>query len=1011
MNKSLNFVFVLAFGASAEAQISATAYRVFGQSDLTQSGLNIVQGTELNAPSALTTDPRAGVTHIYIADTDNSRVLGWTDVGSYQTGDPPAVVLGQPGPNYSNLQGIGTKGFNFPAGLAVDPATGNLYVADLGNSRILRFPSPFSNPAMNAPDAVIGQPGFATGAAGLSNSALAQPRAIAFDSAGNLWVADTGNNRVLRFPSAVLDGRTSPEADLVVGQKDFTSSQANQGGVVSAVGLSSPDGIAIDSSNNLYVSDFSNGRVVKFSAPLSGSDAAVGVFGQASLTARVIQPASNASMAGPAGLAVSPAGSLYVSVPTENRVMVFDAGSTTASTVFGQPTLTGSQSNSATYPLASPNGLSSPSDVKVDSRGRVFIADSGNNRVVGFAAGSRSATEVWGQPNFTGVGRNQIKPASMAIPNSVAIDYSESPYPIYVADTGNHRILIWKDSVQYKTGDAADLVIGQPNLTTAIANVDTGSSLNPSATSLSSPQGIALDPSGNLYVADSGNNRVLRYPRPVNQSGRITPNAVLGQSNFTTGAAAGVSASSFLSPADVAIGPNGELFVADAGNNRVLEFLANFTSGAPAIQVYGQPNFFSGATSSSISAQTLTAPSGIFVDPSSNLYVADSGNNRILIFANTQGPHGNGLPASVVFGQPAFDFGAAGGGAGGLNVPLSVALDSSGDIFVADAGNNRVVEYPSLLFAQPAGTAAFGVIGQINLGANAPNWDSPANGLATADSLFAPLGVFVDREDTLYVSDSGNHRVVHFLRAAAIVNAADFLPTAPVAQGSMATLFSSNICDQSGASTGLPLPKSLAAREIAVNDSLMAPLYTAATNQINFQVPAAALVGNNRIAVRSSETGELIAGGTFLVSAAAPGLFTTSVNGAGQGVILNQNNTLNSASNPAALGSTVTLYGTGQGQVTPPVLDGQPAPSSPLSRTVTVAASDAQACLSSQQSICVIVGSNSFGQVEFSGLAPGFVGLWQMNVTIPGTAPAGAAVPLRVFIDGVPSNTVSIALH
>jgi uncharacterized protein (TIGR03437 family) len=442
----------------------------------------------------------------------------------------------------------------------------------------------------------------------------------------------------------------------------------------------------------------------------------------------------------------------------------------------------------------------------------------------------------------------------------------------------------------------------------------------------------------------------------------------------------------------------------------VLEFLANFTSGAPAIQVYGQPNFFSGATSSSISAQTLTTPSGIFVDPSSNLYVADSGNNRILIFANTQGPHGNGLPASVVFGQPAFDFGAAGGGAGGLNVPLAVALDSSGNIFVADAGNNRVVIYPSLLFAQPAGTAAFGVIGQMNLGANAPDWDSP-NGLATPDSLFAPLGVFLDRKDTLYVSDSGNHRVVHFLKNAAIVNAADFLPTAAVAQGSMATLFSSNICDQSGASSGVPLPTSLASREIAVNDSLMAPLYTATTNQINFQVPTAALVGNNRIAVRSSKTGELIAGGTFLVSAAAPGLFTTSVNGAGQGVISNQDHTPNSASNPAAIGSTVTLYGTGQGQVTPAVLDGHAAPLSPLSRTVTVAASDAQACLNSQQSVCVIVGSNSFGLVEFSGLAPGFVGLWQMNVTIPSTAPPGAAVPLRVFIDGVPSNTVSIALH
>ena len=133
-----------------------------------------------------------GQTHIYISDTQNSRVLGWADVASYQIGDAPGVVLGQPGPQYSNLMGIGVKGFNAPIGLAVDPLSGNLYVADFNNSRVVRFQSPFANPTRIEPDAVYGQPNFNSRTASTpSSTSLNQPRAVAFDSAGNLWVADT----------------------------------------------------------------------------------------------------------------------------------------------------------------------------------------------------------------------------------------------------------------------------------------------------------------------------------------------------------------------------------------------------------------------------------------------------------------------------------------------------------------------------------------------------------------------------------------------------------------------------------------------------------------------------------------------------------------------------------------------------------------------------------------------------------------------------------------------------
>ena len=151
--------------SAVHAQLSASAYRVLGQPDLRQNGINLVQGVELHQPSGIALDARGGQTHIYISDTLNSRVLGWADVASYQIGDAPDVVLGQPGPQYSGLQGIGVKGFNGPLGLSVDPLTGNLYVVDVNNNRVLRFLSPFANLSRIEPDAVFGQPSFNTRAA------------------------------------------------------------------------------------------------------------------------------------------------------------------------------------------------------------------------------------------------------------------------------------------------------------------------------------------------------------------------------------------------------------------------------------------------------------------------------------------------------------------------------------------------------------------------------------------------------------------------------------------------------------------------------------------------------------------------------------------------------------------------------------------------------------------------------------------------------------------------------
>jgi uncharacterized protein (TIGR03437 family) len=251
--------------------------------------------------------------------------------------------------------------------------------------------------------------------------------------------------------------------------------------------------------------------------------------------------------------------------------------------------------------------------------------------------------------------------------------------------------------------------------------------------------------------------------------------------------------------------------------------------------------------------------------------------------------------------------------------------------------------------------------------------------------------------------------VVQFLKPAAVVNAATFQASVPVAPGGLATLFSNGLASEKALVSATTWPLSAANRQLVINDQLQAPMYYIDGSQVNFQVPSNSPAGQNRIAVRVTDTGELVAGGSLLVASASPGLFTASQNGAGQALVLNQDNTVNASSNPAAAGTIIALYGTGQGQVSPAVPDGTATPVGTLSNTVAVPTSDQRTCLNSQPSMCVLFGNSSLGDIKFSGLAPGFIGLWQINVLVP--SGVTGTVPVRVIINGAPSNTVTVAVR
>jgi len=306
---------------------------------------------------------------------------------------------------------------------------------------------------------------------------------------------------------------------------------------------------------------------------------------------------------------------------------------------------------------------------------------------------------------------------------------------LYVADGGNNRVLF------YPAGSTtATRVYGQGgSFSTNIANYN-----GITADSLADPQGLAVDSNGNLYVADESNNRVLFYP-----AGSTTATRVYGQSgSFTSNTwnNGGVSANSLGEPYGLAVDSAGNLYVGDYQNNRVLFYPSGSTT---ATQVYGQGGSFisSGVNTGGISANSLNQPTGVALDSSGDLYVADIYNNRVLFY-----PYGS-TTATQVYGQGgSFTSNGASTGNGGLNNPMYIAPDSSGDLYVVDRSNNRVLFYP---FGSTTATRVYGQLN--NFATSAPN-----NGGLSANTLSQPWAVALDNSGNLYVTDYSNNRVLEY---------------------------------------------------------------------------------------------------------------------------------------------------------------------------------------------------------------------------------------------------------
>ena len=301
-------------------------------------------------------------------------------------------------------------------------------------------------------------------------------------------------------------------------------------------------------------------------------------------------------------------------------------------------------------------------------------------------------------------------------------------------------------------------------------------SIGSTANDLCEPKNVAVDGSGNLYVADATNNRVLKYNTPLTTD--TTADRVLGQNDFTHNVANLVDGQGLNLPEsvaiDVSVTPN-RVYVADEKNNRVLGWrnAASFTNGASADLVIGQPDFLSSLCNGSTgtaTASNLCSPAGVAVDEAGNLFVADSQNNRVLEYANPFTACSGvfpcvGGPANLVLGQGvSFTSNTAnngGLGAASLDAPLQVAVDGTGNLYVADSNNNRVLEYNAPLSTGATATKVFGQGGSST--SNACDFDVGGLKLtASANDLCDPVGVALDGLGNLYVTDFDNRRVLEY---------------------------------------------------------------------------------------------------------------------------------------------------------------------------------------------------------------------------------------------------------
>ncbi|MGA8147303.1 MAG: NHL repeat-containing protein [Gallionellaceae bacterium] len=587
------------------------------------------------APYAVATDTSGNV---YVADSGNNTIRKITPSGVVST------LAGTPGVEGSADGSGAAASFNYPSGIAAD-SVGNVYVADSGNN-IIRKITP-----TGVVSTLAGMPGVQGSADGSGAAArFNYPTGVATDSAANIYVVDKWNYTIRKItPGGLVT--TLAGTPGIFGSADGT-------GVAASFFL--PTGVATDSAGNVYVADSDNNMIRKITpagvvSTFAGSPV---IYGSADGTG------AEASFYYPTGVATDSAGNVYVADSDNNTIRkISPAG--VVSTLAGAPGVTGS---------ADGTGASAsfyfPTGVATDSTGNVYVADSDNNTIRKIAPAGVVST-LAGTPAIYGSADGTGAAASFTGLDGVATDSAGN---VYMADFDNNTIRKITPAGVVTTLAGTPGIYGSADGTGAVA-------------SFHFPAGVATDSSGNIYVADSGNNTI----RKISPTGEVS--TLAGAPGVTGGTDGTGAAASFDNPNGIATDSIGNVYVANTGTICGGGFSSHpctLKSTIRKITPAGVVSTLAGSTATYGSADGTGAaasfyhPNGIATDSVGNVYVADTWNNTIRKIT----PAG---AVSTFAGRAGVTGSADGtGGAASFNYPAGVATDSAGNVYVADTGNNTI---------------------------------------------------------------------------------------------------------------------------------------------------------------------------------------------------------------------------------------------------------------------------------------------------------------------------------
>jgi uncharacterized protein (TIGR03437 family) len=766
-----------------------------------------------------------------------------------------------------------------PSGIAFDPA-GNLYIAELYGNRIRR---------------IVGGT-ISTVPATAGGTVLKQPTDIAFDSSGVLYIADYGNNRVRVV---------GPTGTMTVAAGNGTLNSSGDNGAAASAGLAAPRRIAIDPAGNLLIADGVRVRkVVKgVISTLAGGGVPAGENG----------PAEAAQLLNPQGLTVDPSGSLYLSDPGTGRVLKIAGGTLTRVAGTGNPGTAPETGPAATTPLAFPSGLA------VDPAGAVYVADAGAARVRRIANGA-TATVAGGGTTFGDNG--PATKAQLTAPDGLALGAGGA---LYLSD--GHRVRVVAEGVIGPfAGNGSVGYQGEGTLATAAR--------------FSSPGGLAVDFAGNLLIADTGNNRV-----------RMVSNGIV---TTVPGAAA------LNSPIAVAADAAGDVYVTEP--NRVLKISKGKVSALAGLE----------------------GPQGIAVDAAGNVYVADPVNHRVVVL----NPAGASCAVTVTLLVPAPTFPTAGvpfrasiqtgaacpwtvdplpnwislsGPAYGVgpamleltvapntDVPRSVTFTIGGQPVTINQGGISTLSGIVTFNGKPLAGVTVSVTGRVtatlttDAGGNYVLTNLPSDGVY----LVTPSHVgynFVPPATSLGVlTATPTANFAAWIRPRVVA----FTPAA-YAPGQIVTIYGADLCGPAAAANPT-LPDRLAACIVRV-DATAVRLYYASPTQINAVLPQTLTVGPHQLTVQRYTT----TGYSQLAAASEPLPFTID-------------RIAVSVLSAAHSGDLLTLFVTGLGR---------------KAQTFSEGAAPARASASVETVRVTVDGQPS--TVLYSGVQPQYPGLDQINVRLP----------------------------